>query len=359
MTIKPMRFPSGATGWVITSAQLGRAMLTDPRFSANRTNAESPLPGFTRGSAPPARRGAFITMDPPEHTRYRKLLTGQFSVPRMRQLEPRIEQIVDDHLDSLARDGKPADLVAGFALPVPSLVICELLGVDYADRAEFQSYTQTLFSTTISAQDKNTARIGLITYLQQLVRRKRAEPDDALIAGLTGDLDDEELANIALLLLVAGHETTATMLGLGTFTLLRHPDQMALLRADPDLIPGAVEELVRYLSIIGVGIVRVATENITLGDVEVQAGETVVLATPEANQTDDGLDVTRPHAPHLAFGHGIHACLGQQLARMEMRVGWRLLLERFPGLSLAVPADEVPRRTGMVMPGVRALPVTW
>jgi cytochrome P450 len=359
MTIKPMRFPSGATGWVINSAQLGRAMLTDPRFSADRANAESPLPGFTRAAAKPPNRGAFITMDPPEHTRYRKLLTGQFSVPRMRQLEPRIEQIVDNHLDSLAQQGKPADLVAAFALPVPSLVICELLGVDYADRVRFQSFAGTLFSTTVSPQDKNTARIGLVTYLQDLVRQKRATPDDALISGLMSELDDEELANVAVLLLVAGHETTATMLGLGTYTLLRHPDQLATLRADPDLIPGAVEELLRYLSIIGVGILRVATEDITLGDAEIQAGQTVVLAVPEANHAEDGLNVARPHTPHLAFGHGIHACLGQQLARMEMRIGWRRLLERFPGLRLAVPADEVPLRTGMVMTGVQALPVTW
>ncbi|MFD1052478.1 cytochrome P450, partial [Kibdelosporangium lantanae] len=140
-------------------------------------------------------------MDPPEHTRYRKLLTGQFSVPRMRQLEPRIGRIVDDHLDSLVQQGKPADLVTGFALPVPSLVICELLGVDYADRGRFQSYAQTLFSTLVSPQDKNTARLGLVTYLRELIQRKRATPDDALISGLTAELDDEELANVALLLL--------------------------------------------------------------------------------------------------------------------------------------------------------------
>ncbi|GAB3886441.1 hypothetical protein GCM10029964_050740 [Kibdelosporangium lantanae] len=242
---------------------------------------------------------------------------------------------------------------------MPSLVICELLGVDYADRGRFQSYAQTLFSTLVSPQDKNTARLGLVTYLRELIQRKRATPDDALISGLTAELDDEELANVALLLLVAGHETTATMLGLGTFTLLRHPAQLAALRADPDLIPGAVEELLRYLSIIGVGIVRVATEDLTLGDTEIHAGQTVVIAVPEANHTDDGLDVTRPNTPHLAFGHGIHACLGQQLARMEMRIGWRHLLERFPDLRLAVPEDEVPLRTGMVMGGVRELPVTW
>ncbi|TCO55190.1 cytochrome P450 [Actinocrispum wychmicini] len=366
--VSPLVFPSGATGWVVTSAQVGREFLADTRFSADRARAESPLPGFKSKPRPgDQQRRSFITMDPPEHTHYRKLLTGQFTVRRMKLLEPRIGQIVDDHLDSLARQDTPADLVAHFALPVPSLVICELLGVDYADRAEFQSFAKAFVNLTISDDERFAARVKAMTFLRNLVEHKRANPDDALLSGLIADsdLDDDELTAMTLLLLFAGHETTAAMLGLGTFALLRHPEQMSILRADPDLMPGAVDELMRYLSIIGPGIVRVATEDLTLGGAQIQAGQTVVLATPKANRgnelTDrpDELDVTRERTQHLAFGHGIHSCLGQQLARTEMRIGFRRLLDRFPNLALAVPADQVPLRTDMAIYGVHALPVTW
>jgi cytochrome P450 len=368
--ISPLLFANGATGWVVTSPQLGRALLADPRFSADRTLAESPLPGFKSKPRPGDERrraGAFITMDPPEHTRYRRLLTGQFTVRRMKQLAPRIGQIVDEHLDLLAQQDKPADLVAHFALPVPSLVICELVGVDYDDRDEFQSFAKSAVNTTIPEQDRFAARVKVSAFLRHLVAAKRTAPDNALLSGLIAesDLTDDELTNICLLMLFAGHETTANMLGLGTFALLRHPAQMAALRADPDLMPGAVEELMRYLSIIGPGIFRVATEDLVLGDAEIQAGQTVVLATPTANRsgelTDrpDELDVSRERTHHLAFGHGIHQCLGQQLARIEMQVGFRRLLERFPDLALAIPADQVPLRTDMAIYGVHTLPVTW
>jgi cytochrome P450/uncharacterized membrane protein len=368
--ISPLLFASGVTGWVVTSPRLGREMLTDQRFSADRTFAESPLPGFKAKRRPgdeQRRAGSFITMDPPEHTRYRRLLTGQFTVRRVQQLEQRIGQIVDEHLDCLAQQGKPADLVTHFALPVPSLVICELMGVDHEDREEFQSFAKVMVNVTVPEQDRFDARIRASVFLRNLVEVKRTTPDNGLLSGLISesDLTDDELTNIAFLLLFAGHETTANMLGLGTFALLQHPAQLAKLRANPDLMPRAVEELMRYLSIIGPGIFRVATADLTLGGAEIGKGQTLVLATPTANRSSeltdrpDELDVTRERTHHLAFGHGIHQCLGQQLARVEMQVGFRRLFERFPDLALAVPADQVLLRTDMAIYGVHTLPVTW
>ncbi|MFC7642253.1 cytochrome P450 [Streptosporangium lutulentum] len=198
---------------------------------------------------------------------------------------------------------------------------------------------------------------------------KRAKLADDMLSGLVHDADppltDAQLTDMALVLLGASHETTANMLGLGTFALLEHPDQLAALRADPALMDTAVEELLRYLSIIQMGVSRVATEDVTLADVKIEAGSTVIIATPEANRDPrhwsepDRLDVHRPRSPHLAFGHGIHQCLGQQLARAEMKVGLSELLTRLPKLRLAVPADQVPLRNEMLIFGVHSLPVTW
>jgi cytochrome P450 len=306
-------------------------------------------------------------MDAPEHTRFRRLLTGQFTVRRMRDLTPRIHEIVTDSLDAMIEKGPPADLVHDFALPVPSLVICELLGVDYGDRDEFQRRTAKLLSlnTTIDEQIKNT--VELRKFMRGLVDAKRRSPGDDLLSGLVRDTDltDDELTGIANLLLIAGHETTANMLALGTFALLEHPGQFAKLRDEPELTENAVEELLRYLSIISMGVSRHAKEDVVIGGATIRAGETVVVSVPAVNRDDSQYDdphallVDRPRGHHVAFGHGIHQCLGQQLARVEMAVGFTELLKRFPALELAVPADEVPLRTDMSIYGVHSLPVTW
>ena len=306
-------------------------------------------------------------MDAPEHSRYRKLLTGQFTVRRMRDQTPRIHEIVTDRLDAMIEKGPPADLVRDFALPVPSLVICELLGVDYGDREEFQTRTAKLLSltTTVDEQIKNATEQR--HFMRSLVREKQLNPGDDLLSGLVTDtdLDTDELTGIANLLLVAGHETTANMLALGTFALLEHPEEFTKLREHPELTENAVEELLRYLSIISMGVSRHAKEDVTIGGVTVRAGETVVVSVPAVNRDETeypdphALLVDRPRGHHVAFGHGIHQCLGQQLARVEMTVGFTELLRRLPTLKLAVPADEVPLRTDMSIYGVHALPVTW
>jgi cytochrome P450 len=374
--ISPLRLPVGddgwRDGWLVTSHALARSVLADPRFSAERyravlaTRVQSNR--FRQGGGL-ASAGMFISMDDPEHAKYRKMLTGQFTVKHMRALEPRIQQIVDAALDDVEAAGPGADLVELFALPVPSLVICELLGVDYDNRATFQDLTRRLLSLTITPEESRKAVADIRAFMGALVTDKRAHPDDAVISGLItseSGLTDEELIGISMLLLIAGHETTANMLGLGTFALLQHPDQLARLRAEPELMTDAVEELMRYLSIVGsTGLPRVALEDVSLGDADVKAGETVLISLPAVNRDPalgehpEELDVTRGRTHHLAFGHGVHQCLGQQLARVEMRMGFRALLARFPSLRLAVPASEVPMRTDMTIYGVHALPVAW
>jgi cytochrome P450 len=263
------------------------------------------------------------------------------------------------------------DLVQAFALPVPSMVICELLGVPYSDRALFQRRTRALLSMTTDGPTIVRVRDEMNDYMLTLVRAKRERPEDDLLSGLAGRQDehggltDEELVNIGNLLLVAGHETTANMLALGTLALLSHPAQLAVLRTDPSLVDQAVEELLRYLSIVQFGLVRTATEDLDVHGRSVSAGTPIVASIASANRDSrqfpdaDELDVTRRYSPHLAFGHGVHQCLGQQLARVEMKVGFRALLEWFPSLRLAVPLADVHMRDEMFIYGVHDLPVTW
>ncbi|WP_326643327.1 cytochrome P450 [Nonomuraea fuscirosea] len=371
--IRPVDLLNGARAWLVTGFDEARTVLSDARFSADKLrhqDATSPRPAGPAGQETAEREdGIFVFMDPPEHTRLRRPLTGQFTVRRMRQLEARVREIAVEHIEAMRAGGPEADLVPAFALPLPSLVICELLGVDYADRAEFQERTAVALDASATPEEQGTARAGLYAFMGRLVALKRAEPADDLLSGLVHDTDppltDRQLTDVALGLLNAGHETTANMLSLSTFALLEHPDRLAELRADPGLIEGAVEELLRYLSIIQLGVSRVTTEPVTLGGVELPAGATVVIATPEANRDPrqwpdpDVLDLRRPRVPHLAFGHGVHQCLGQQLARIELRIGLGELISRLPGLRLAVPAGQVPVRDEMLIFGVRSLPVTW
>lgn len=365
--VRPMVFADGHVGWLAVSHSAVRAVLADSRFS---TRVDLLHPPVGQRLIQVARRllpGFFIRMDPPDHTRFRKLLTGQFTVRRMKQLEPRIEKITGDRLDVMQSGGAPADLVQDFALPIPSLVICELLGVPYADHERFQRDSSALLNLDSSPDQVREALDGLVDYLGDLVVRKHDDPGDDLISGLvaTGGLTVEEITGASVLLLIAGHETTANMLALGTYTLLRHPDQLARLRDDPGLIDTTVEELLRFLSIVHLGPARAALEDLELEGRPVKAGQNVALSLASANRDaarfddPDTLDITRDALGHVAFGHGVHQCLGQQLARIEMRIGFPALFRRFPDLRLAVPADEVPLRGKMAIYGVHRLPVTW
>ncbi|MFD5384358.1 cytochrome P450 [Streptomyces sp. NPDC127074] len=363
-------FPDGATGWLVTRYEDVRAVLADPRFSSkvplqraggpDMNDAPTPVP-----SPPP---GMFLTMDAPEHTRFRRLLTGQFTVRRMRKLTPMVEKIVAEQLDAMAGAEGPVDLVHAFALPVPSLVICELLGVPYADREEFQGNSATIVRLDSSPEEFQQARAAMLGYIHQLVLAKRETPTDDILSELvhSGELTDEELAGVGLLLLIAGHETTANMIALSTMCLLQNPEQLAALRADPSLMDSAIEELLRYLTIVQYGRPRRALEDLELNGRQIKEGSLVVASLSSGNrdaayltEAPERLDVGRPYSPHLAFGHGIHQCLGQQLARVEMKAALSALLDRFPTLRLAVPVEQVPMRDDMVVYGVHELPVTW
>ncbi|MGY4968027.1 cytochrome P450 [Streptomyces nigrescens] len=364
--VAPVTFPDGAAGWLVTRYEDVRTVLSDPRFSAKRSVLRPGGGGME--DAPPPPPGLFIIMDAPEHTRFRRLLTGQFTVRRMRQLAPAVEKIVAEQLDAMAAAEGPVDLVQAFALPVPSLVICELLGVPYADREEFQRNSATIVRLNSSPEEFQQAQAAMRGFIHQLVLSKRDNPTDDILSELvqSGELTDEELAGVGVLLLIAGHETTANMIALSTMCLLQNPEQLAALRADPSLMDGAVEELLRYLTVVQFGVRRTALEDVELHGQQIKEGSMVVASLASGNRdtehlADDpeALDVGRSHTAHLAFGHGIHQCLGQQLARAEMKAALSALLDRFPTLRLAVPVEEVPMRDDMLVYGVHELPVTW
>jgi cytochrome P450 len=370
--VQPLPLLNGVEAFLVTGFDEARAVLADPRFSADKVRHPDATSRPASGVRPPAdtprEDGMFIFMDPPEHTRLRRLLTGQFTVRRMKALEARAREVAVEHIEAMRVAGTSADLVTAYALPIPSLMICELLGVDYADHDEFQHNTAVPLSTSATEQERADAARAQYRFLKRLVAHKREHPADDLMSGLVQadpPLTDQQLVDLALLLLGAGHETTANMLALGTMALLANPDQLAALRADPTLIDATVEELMRFLTISQIGVTRVAVADVPVGDVVVPAGATVILGLPEANRDPrlyadpDRLDVTRPRTAHLGFGHGIHQCLGQQLARIEMRVGFTELFTRLPDLRLAVPAEDVPLRNDMIVFGVHALPVTW
>ncbi|MFE4358121.1 cytochrome P450 [Kitasatospora sp. NPDC056800] len=359
-------FPGGKPGWLVTGYDLVRAVLADTRFSSRKDLMLHPTIDYGDFQIPPAPPGEFVLMDEPQHSRYRKPLTGKFTVRRMRLLTERIEQVTAARLDAMEAAGPPTDLVTAFAKPIPAIVICELLGVPYEDRGSFQEQVDSFMNGETSDEDLMAAYAATQEYLAELVAAKRAHPTDDVLSDLTdSDLTDEELKGISLILLAAGLDTTANMLALGTFALLRTPDQLAALRADPALADRAVEELLRYLSVAKT-FMRTALEDVELGGRTVKAGERLILSFNTANRDPERfpdphvLDLSRQDGGHLAFGHGIHQCLGQQLARIEMRVAFPALLGRFPTLRLAVPPEEVALRPELAdIYGVKSLPVTW
>lgn len=361
--LRRLRFPDGHVGWLATGYSVCRTIMADPRLSSRKELMHNPSMDLGGMEIPPAAPGEFINMDEPQHGRYRKLLAGKFTVRRMQLLAERVEQVTAEHLDAMEKAGPTADLVTAFAQPIPAIMICELLGVPYQDRDSFQEQAAAIFSGDMD--DKLAAFTAIQGYLAQLVAAKRAEPTDDILSDLTdSDLTDEELLGVGFLLLAAGIDTTANMLGLGAFALLSNPDQAAALREDPSLAGQAVEELLRYLTIAELGL-RAALEDVEIEGRLIKAGETVVVSFPAANRDPakypdpDRLDLHRKAAGHLAFGHGPHQCLAQQLARVEMSVAFPALLTRFPSLRVAVPREEVPLRVSTNVYGVQSLPVTW
>lgn len=367
--VSRVRLFDGRTVWLVTGHAEARALLVDPRLSADRENPAFPV--FARRlAATTQRRIELLGLDDPEHNVQRRMLIPSFTVRKAAALRPGIREIVDRLLDAMVEQGPPAELVNAFALPVPSMVICALLGVPYTDHDFFEAQSRKLLRGP-AGSDVEAARDALSEYFRVLIERKRRDPGEGLLDELiakqleTGAVDLEELVRLAQILLVAGHETTANMISLGTLTLLQHPDQLALMReGGPEGMASVVEELLRFLSIAD-GLSRVAVEDIEVGGVTFRAGDGVLLSTAVVNRDEaafpspDELDVGRGARNHVAFGFGIHQCLGQNLARAELEIALPALFDRLPGLRLAVPAEEIPFKPGDTVQGLIELPVTW
>ncbi|MER5625139.1 cytochrome P450 [Streptosporangium sp. NPDC002544] len=363
-----VRLWDGSTPWLVTRYAEQRALLADPRVSADVTR-----PGYP-SSAPvnDSSKVSFILMDDPEHARLRRMVTAPFAIRRVAALRPAVQKIADDLIDDMLAGPKPVDLVEAFALPVPSLVICELLGVPYADHDFFQDNSKTVIKRDATPEQRSAALGRLAGYLNDLLGEKLTNPGDDMLSGLTerirtGELSRQEAARMGVLLLIAGHETTANMIALGTLALLEHPDQLALLRdsGDERLVASAVEELLRYLHITHNGRRRVALEDIEIAGRLIRAGDGLILANdignrdPEAFPDPDRLDIQRDARRHMAFGFGVHQCLGQSLARLELQIVYSTLYRRIPTLRSAADLDQIPFKHDGSVYGVYELPVTW
>jgi cytochrome P450 len=364
--------PTGATAWALTRVSDIRQMLSDSRFSSDRRDPGYPVLAEEQRAVADDFTPSLIGMDPPEHTRARRAVANEFTVRQVRLLAPRIQEIVDERIAVVLEGPRPVDLVETLALPVPSLVTCELLGVPFGDHAFFQDRTTRLVRRTTPVPERFAAFTELRTYLDDLVAAKEKEPTEDLLGRQvvrqrqeSGVVDREGLSSMAFLMLVGGYETTANMISTGILALLVHPEQLALITEDPSRTPDAVEELLRYLSVAEFATSRVATADVEIGGVLVRAGEGVVPLDCVANrdpsvfERPDELDVGRGRRNHIAFGYGQHLCIGQNLARLELRIVFDTLFQRIPGLRLAEPVDALPFKDDANIYGLDRLPVTW
>lgn len=366
-----LRFPDGHRGWLVADYANARAVLADRRFSIGVTRqavGEPAKPEAYDAALGALRAGAITSLDPPGHTRLRRALGERFSPAGVDRIRPAIERLVDERLEAMEADGPPADLHAMLANPIPARVICDLLGVPVSEGHRFVRPTELLLSPEATAADVSAAFGGFSEYARGLVERKRGEPEDDLLSDLVagGTLTDEEVAGLALELLVTGHETTAGLITMSVLALLEDASRWAAARARRPLADEAIEELLRYVSVVEIGFTRTAREDVEIGGATIAAGESVAISLLAANHDParfdaaDGVDVGRGENRHLAFGHGIHKCLGQYLARLELRLALAGLMDRFAGLRLAVPASEVDLEcTDFGVYRATALPVTW
>lgn len=364
-----VQLPYGEEAWLATRYHDVKMVLGDPRFSrAASVGRDEP-----RTSPRPIGTG-MLSMDPPNHSRLRRLVAKAFTARRVEELRPATAAIATELIDAMEADGPPADLVERFSTPLPVRVICRLLGVPAADQHLFRTWSEAIISTTSLSPETVMAYLGsLHAYMAGLIAQRREEPTDDLIGAMVQARDEDndrlteqEMVELAAGLLAAGHETTVTQISNFVYVLLTHPDQLAVLRARPELVPGAVEELLRYVPLgAAAAFARYATEDLELSGVRIRAGEPVIAAMSSANRDatvfdrPDSFDVTRGAGPHIGFGHGVHHCLGAQLARMELQVALATLLERLPELGFAVDEKELEWKTGLLVRGLRSLPVTW
>jgi cytochrome P450 len=373
--VAPVRLPQGVRVWLVTRYADVRAGLVDPRLAKGSAGLSAV---FDRQLGDPGQRvrwahqltSHMLNSDPPDHTRLRKLVSRGFTGRAIDRLRPRIESLAAGLADAMAAGlagGATVDLVDSFAFPLPMTVICEILGVAAERRGEFRGWSNTLLSTA-PVQQRAAAAAAMSEYLVGLVADKRAHPGPDMLSAIVAagedadQLSETEAVSMAFLLLVAGHETTVNLIGNGMFALLRRPEELARLRADPSLLPGAVEEFLRLDSPVNLATMRFTAEPVTIGGTAIPAGELVLLSLGSANrdparyQHADELDVRRDGG-HLAFGHGIHFCLGAPLARLEGVVAFRVLLDRFPTLTLAADPAELSWRPSTLLRGLTRLPV--
>ncbi|MDA3629251.1 cytochrome P450 [Saccharopolyspora oryzae] len=361
--ISRLDLPFAANVWLVTGYDEAKAVLGDAgRFSNDFTN----LVGYAGVTAEDNPGGLGFT-DPPAHTRLRRLLTPEFTMRRLARLTPEIEAIVQERLDVMAAADQPVDLVTEFAVPIPSLVISELLGVPYGDREEFQQLSVARFDVFDGVGASLGAMSQSMEYLHGVVRRQREEPGEGLLGALIRDHGDEvsdrELAELADGVLTGGFETTASMLALGALVLLEDRELLERVRDDDEVVPGLVEELLRYLTVVQVAFPRFAREDVEVAGVRIERGDVVLCSLSGADRDDvlgpgmEAFDADRRPTSHLAFGHGLHRCIGAELARMELRAAYPALVRRFPDIRLAVPAAELEFRKASIVYGLDSLPV--
>ncbi|ADB33857.1 cytochrome P450 [Kribbella flavida DSM 17836] len=362
--------PLGVDVWVVSRYAEVREVLSDPRLSSRSAPSAHAVPEADLERE--VESGSILQNDGARHAHLRRLLTSEFTVKRVQALRPRIVDLIEQHLDAMLASDGPVDLVEQFALPIPSLVICELLGVPYSDRDQFQRWSALLLAVNRTQQEMQATSEQLQEYMARLVMAKQAERTDDLLSRLITRAEDQgapltvpELVSIGNTLLIAGHETTANMIALSTLALLRNPEQLQQLRDNPELAPTAVEEMLRYLSVVQFGLFRHVLEDLPIGAETVKAGEYLVAALSAGNRDEsvfpdpDRIDLTRKASTHLAFGFGPHQCLGQQLARVELAEVYTRLFRRIPTLRLAVPFEQLRFKHDALVYGVTALPVTW
>jgi cytochrome P450 len=365
---RPFILPNEWPGWLVTSYEDARRLLADPRLSKDRTELLKLLPpGKESRLASPLTAATMLTTDPPQHTRLRRLVTKAFTARAVERLRPRIEQTADELLDAVPT-GVTVDLIKAYALPLPIIAICELLGVPAADRADFSAWTLTHVSNA-APEDMAKASQSMTAYLTALIEDKKANPAEDLLSELVHVTDEgsrlspSETLAMAFVLLTAGFETTVHLIGNGALALLQHPDQLALLRRDPALMPGAIEEILRFDGAVHVATLRFTTVPVQAGETEIPADQLVHISVLAANRDGDRFpdpdrfDITRAAAGHLAFGHGIHHCIGAPLARLEGQIAIGHLLRRFPDITLDKDPAALRWRDSPLMHGLSSLPV--
>ncbi len=368
--LSQVRLYDGRTAWLVTQHKETREMFADAKlFSSDHDNPAFPILAEREKNFPEFTQELF-GLDGEPHKSRRRMLLPRFTAKQVEKLRPMIQQVADELIDELLRHGGPVDLVSVLGRPLPSRVICKMLGISYEEHELFEVHAQGIMQAP-DLQKAVEAGRELLDYLVKVVQAKQSNLGDDLLSTLiterldTGELTSIEVSKLMVALLIGGQETTTSMIGLGTLTLLEHPDQLAMLREDPELLPGAVEELMRFLSIADLTTLRVATTDVEVAGQVIKEGDGVILSTaaanrdPDAFEDPDTFDIRRSTQGHLAFGHGPHRCLGENLARAELEILFGTLFKRIPTLRLAVPMDQVSMKVGMTLEGLHDLPVTW